>query len=186
MATPGSNPLGRDVEPGARHDPLVDRRFQPDIGIARAFGAEVALAGEAGEQCRLGARHRARSAQRKRLVQHLIVPAGLVIRMEEQVSVPLDHPRHQRLAGQVDDLGVGGRGQVRPDRGDAVALDQNLPAGMRLAVHPVEYARGLQQHRLLRRLGGGEGGRRPEQHRQYKSQPAHGFLPGVALRCRHG
>ena len=88
----------------------------------------------------LALRDGARGAQRERLVQHLIVPARLVIGVQEQMAVPLDHPGHQRVAGQVDHLRAGGGGQVRADRGDPVALDQHLPAGMDLAVDAVEHA----------------------------------------------
>ena len=40
--------LGRDQQARAGDDALVDRLLQPDVGEARAFGAEVALGGEAG------------------------------------------------------------------------------------------------------------------------------------------
>ena len=83
-------------------------------------------------------------AQRQRLVQHLIVPQRLVIGMEEEVRMALDHARDQGLAGQVDDPGAGRRGDVRPDGLDLVALDQHRPALVRLRIHPVEDARGAE------------------------------------------
>ena len=58
-----------------------------------------------------------------------------------------------------------------PDRRDLVALDQHLPARMRLRVHPVEDASGAQKERV----GSGGGGKRPTsgcQKRKKTSQSA--------------
>ena len=85
---------GRDEQARAGDDALVDRLLEADVGKAGAFGAEVALGGEAGIERALGVDDRARGAQRERLVQHLIVPQGLVVGMEEEVRMALDHPGH--------------------------------------------------------------------------------------------
>ena len=83
----------------------------------------------------LGVVDRAGGAQRQRLVEHLIVPQGLVIGVEEEVAVALDQPGHEGRAGKVDHPGAGGSGEIGPGRDDAVAVDQHLPAGVhRIAV----------------------------------------------------
>ena len=173
----------RDAEPRALDDALVDRRLQPDVGIARPLGAQVALAGEPGEKRRARAGDRTRGAQRQRLVQHLIVPARLVVGMEEEVAVPLDHPRHQRVAGQVDGARAGGNGEVGADRDDAVAAHQDLPAGVGLAVDAVEHRGRAQQERC--RFGRR---RRRASQRQCRRdrQPALGHAALPVLGSVHG
>ena len=153
IGTARDDGAGGDGQARPRHDALVDRLLEAGIGIARALGAEVALAGEPGHQRRARLHDRARRAQRQRLVQHLIVPRRLVVGMQEQVAVALDQPRHQGGAGQIDDAAPGRRGEVRPDGSDAVFVDQHLPAGVWLCVDAVEDLRRAQQHR--RRRGGG-------------------------------
>ena len=98
----GDDRLGRDEQARAGDDALVDRLLEPDVGEARALGAEVALGGEAGLERSLGLDDGAGGAQRERLVQHLIVPQRLVVGVEEEVRMALDHAGHQGGAGQVD------------------------------------------------------------------------------------
>ena len=82
-------------DPHARtgNDALIDRLLEPDVGVAGALGAEIAHAREAGQQLRARMVHRARDAQRERLVEHLIVPRRLVVRMQQQMRVPFDQAR---------------------------------------------------------------------------------------------
>ena len=87
-------------------------------------------------------------AQRERLVQHLIVPQGLVVGVEEEVRMALDHSREQGRAGQIDDLGAGRCGEVGPGCGDAVALDQHRPAGVRARIDAVEDPGGAEEDRF--------------------------------------
>ena len=105
----------------AGDDALLDRLLEADVGVARALGAEVAHRREAGEQRVARVVRRAGDAERERLVQHLIVPRRLVVRMQQQVRVPLDEPGQQRRAGQVDRRRAGGCADVgrRADGGDA-------------------------------------------------------------------
>ena len=109
--------------------PWIDRLFQPDVGITRAFGAQIAQRREPGKQRRPRLCDRARGAKRQRFVQYLIVPLGLVIGMEEQVAVPLDHAGEQGLARQRHRLGIW-RGHVRPGGFDLAGANQDLPAGV--------------------------------------------------------
>ncbi len=95
--------------------------------------------------------HRACGAQGERLVEHLIVPQCLIVRVEEEVRMALDHPGHEGGAGEVDYLRAGGGGEVRPGGRDAVAVDEHRPAFVGTGVHPVEYACGAQQDRLRER-----------------------------------
>ena len=82
-----------DEHARAGNDAFVDRLPQSDVRISGAFGAEVANGGDAGHQRRARVIHGARDAQRQRLAQHLIVPDGLVVGMQQQMRVPLDHAR---------------------------------------------------------------------------------------------
>ncbi len=158
VGTLGDDRAGRRQDAWARHDILRDRIAQADIGIACALGAEIAFGGEAGEQGRLRLGDRARGAQREAFVEHLIVPARLVIGVEEEVAVAFDQAGYQRIAGQVDHLCVGRDGEVGPGGDDPVAFDQYLPADVdRL---PVEDAIGLEQG------GGGGGERRGREHQR--------------------
>ena len=161
--------LGRDEQARAGDDALVDRLLEPDVGIARALGAEVALGGEAGLERLVGVDHGAGGAQRERLVQHLIVPLGLVVRVEEEVRMALDHAGHQGRARKVDRARAGGSGEVRADRRDPVALDQHRPAFMRCRIDPVEHPRGAEEEGVgERRRGRAEaeqqGGERAKVH----------------------
>jgi malate synthase len=87
-------------------------------------------------------------AKRERLLQHLIVPARLVIGVEEEVGMALDHAGHQGHSGQVDhpdagrslDAGAGGL--------DPVAADEDRPAGVRPGVDSVEDQSGAEQQVL--------------------------------------
>ncbi len=152
--------IGAQCHDGARgdhharpgDDALVDRLLQADIGIAGALGAKVAFGGKAGHQGRLGLGDRASGAQGQRFVQDLVVPAGFVIGMQEEVAVALDQAGQHGLARQVDDFGPGGRAEIRADRGDLAVLDQDLPAGMGLAIDAVEDLLWFKQQRLGRRL----------------------------------
>ena len=100
----------------------VDGALHVDIGIAGAFGAEIAKRGEAGHERIVGVLHGFHGAESQRLFHYLVVPGRLVIRVQEQMPVPLDHAGHQRVARQIDHLHAGGDRQVRANRGDLVAL----------------------------------------------------------------
>jgi hypothetical protein len=76
--------------------------FKPTSAKPAPFGAEVALGRETSLQRPLGLDDGARGAQRQRLVEHLIVPQGLVVWVEEEVRVALDQAGHQGCAGKVD------------------------------------------------------------------------------------
>ena len=120
--------LGRNQQARTGDDALVDRLLETDVGEARAFGAEVALGGEAGIERALGLDDGAGGAQRERLVQHLIVPQGLIVGMQEQVRMALDHAGHEGRARKVDRSSAGRRGEVRTGGGDVVAVDEDRPA----------------------------------------------------------
>ena len=112
-----------------RDDALLDGALEADVGVARALGAEIALGGEAGEQRGAGVIHGARGAQRQRLVQHLVVPAGLVVRMKKEMAVAFDQARESASRRRVR---CGARSpepaDLCADGSDALTLDQHLPA----------------------------------------------------------
>ena len=103
-----------------------------------------------------------------RFLQHLFVPARLVVRVQEQVRMQVHEPGQQRGAGQLDHLGVRGRvhGARRTGGDDALALHQHDPAHVhRLAGRP--HLRRPQQQRRVR-----EGRRRYERREQRECQPS--------------
>ena len=137
--------LGRDEQARAGDDALIDRLLEADVGEARAFGAEVALGGEAGFEGAFGLDHGAGGAKGERLMQDLIVPEGFVVGMEEEMGMALDHARHQRRTGQVDGLGTGRSGEVGPNRRNAIAVDEHAPTFVGLRINAVEDTRGAEQ-----------------------------------------
>src|SRR6185312_4515524 len=133
---------------------VIDRLLHLHVGVTRALGAEVTQCGEARHQRVAHVVDRFDGAIRQRLLQHLIIPQRLVIRMQEDVRVRVDQPRQQRGAGQVDGLRI--RRQLdriaRPDRGDLVAFHQHRPARVRRFAARVEHAVGGEQVYARRRL----------------------------------
>ena len=126
-----------DQHSRARNDSFVDGLFQTDIGKAGAFRAEIAHGRESRHQRRTRGADRAYGAQRDGLVQHLIVPARLVVRMQEEMAVTFDQAWNQRRLGKVD-LAHRGGGDVVAHSDDAVTLDDHAPAGVRRGA--VEHA----------------------------------------------
>ena len=112
----------------AGHDALVDRPLETDIGIAGAFGAEIAHRRDAGHQRVARVIDRTGDAIRERFARHLIVPRRLVVGMQQQMRVPFDQPRHQRRARQRDRSCTGRRRTRRPGRLDAIAPHDDDPA----------------------------------------------------------
>ena len=84
------------------------------------------------------------SAQGQPFMHHLIVPGSLVIGVQQDVGVSLDHPRHERRARQVDD-GCSGGIHARTRLLDSVALYQHHPTFVQRFA--IEHARRLQQDR---------------------------------------
>lgn len=64
--------LGGDEQARARNNPTVDGVAHPDVGVAQALGAQVAVGGVAGQQPRAAVVGRAQHALHQRLVPHLL------------------------------------------------------------------------------------------------------------------
>ena len=76
--------------------PSLDGLLQPDVGVAGALGAQIAHRREAGHRAwRAGDCVARATRQRERLVQHLVVPGGLVVGVQQQVRMALDQARHR-------------------------------------------------------------------------------------------
>ena len=135
---------GGDDHAGAGNMAFIDGAFQPDIGIAGAFGAEIPHGGEARQQGGLGMHHGAGNTIGLAFLQHLIVPRHLVIGVKQQMAVAFDEAGQQGLAGQGDALGIGWGGKIRPHRHDAPIIDQHLPA--RVHRLPIPHPIGRYQH----------------------------------------
>jgi len=73
---------------------LVDRLFEADIGVTCAFCAQVPDRREPGHQCCLRGDGGSRRSKSQRLVEHLVIPRGFVVGMEEEVGMALDEARH--------------------------------------------------------------------------------------------
>ncbi len=97
--------VAADAQPRPGNQTGIDRIANGGVGRARAFGAHVALGGEAGHQVVLGGQRRQDRALRHRFLHRLqIFRAG----MQEQMDVRVDQPGHERDVAQVDDLRAGG------------------------------------------------------------------------------
>ena len=189
VAPRGDDGARDDDHARPRDDPLRDGAFEPHVGVARALGAEIALGGEAGAERLARVVGGARDSQRQGLVQHLIVPRRLVVRMEKQVRVPLDQSRQQSGAGERETPSTRGRGDTRRGTGgdDTLAAYEDDPSVVHLQAveDPVgsEEHRGgvgdggaLRAHRLRRghdESDGGRDGQRSEwRHESRKNRPA--------------
>jgi len=159
VAPAADDRLGRHEHARPGDDALVDRHLHADVGVAGPFGAEVTDEGEAGHQRLSHMIRRAGDAKRGGIAQDLVVPGGLIVRVQEDVRVRLDHPGGERQSGKVDDLRPRRYGDRtrRPDCLDLVVDDEDDHTGARGNAHAVPHARRAQQ----RRPGLGGGGRAP-------------------------
>ena len=171
VAPGGDDGAGRHQHARTGNDALIDRLLQADIGVPGAFRAQIANGREARQQRVAQVVHRARRPERQRLVRHLIVPGGFVVRMEQDVRVTFDQARRQRRAGQIDDARAGGgRAGVSAGRVDPVAFDPHRPPLVhRLAV---EDARRLHDRHCRRRRALG----RRQRHSEADADDEHGCL----------
>ena len=85
VAAGGDDRARRGEHPRAGNDALVDGLLQLHVGVARAFGTEIANGREAGDQCRAEMSGGARDAEPEAFVHHLVVPGRLVVRMQQHV-----------------------------------------------------------------------------------------------------
>ncbi len=147
VAAGGDDRARHGHDPRSGHDAAGNRPRDPHVVVSRAFGAQVADRREARLQRAARMDHRSRDPLGARLRQHLFVPAGLVVRMEEEMGVGIDQARQERRSRQLDRTRAGRRRDLvrRPGGGDPLAFDDHRPAGLhRLAV---EDAIGTQDHR---------------------------------------
>ena len=110
-----------------------------------------------------GRHHGADRPQLERLLEHLVVPGGLVVGVEEEMRVHLDQAGDQGQPREVDLPRSGRRleGAGGADRGDPAVLDQHVAAVEQAVAGGIEDPRAGQQEgsRCRRR---GEGQRRQE------------------------
>ena len=152
--------------------PFVDGALQLHVEVEGALAAEVALGRDAGFQRGAGVGHGSRHALAERLLQDLIVPQRLVVRVQEEMGVTLDEPGNERRARQLDALGVGRHGSAgRGSHGlDAPAADDDDPVPLRGVGRSVPDGVRHQNERARRGLLGREhrreeGGERQERQR---------------------
>ena len=90
--------------------------------------------------------------ERERLLQDLIIPERLVVRMQKEVRMSFDQPGKERRTRELDPLGIGRSGDPigRSDGGDAVAPDQHRPAWAARIGHAVPDGGGEQENRSNR------------------------------------
>jgi hypothetical protein len=125
VAAAGDDRQRGDVEPRAGNHAFLDRPLDCHVGIAGAFRAEVAQGGEAGLQRRGGVLASEQGAVFDRFLHHLLVPAGFIVGVQQDVRVQVHQAWHECLAGQVDAFGVARHGDAgrRADRLDASMRD---------------------------------------------------------------
>ena len=101
MAAQDIDGVAADAQARSRNQPAIDGVAHGGIGGARAFGAHVALGGEAGHQVGLGGQHGQDGPLRHGFLDGLqILRAG----MQKQVHMRVDQARQQRAVAQVDNL----------------------------------------------------------------------------------
>src|SRR5207302_1584106 len=139
----------RREHPRTGDDLLLERLLESDIGVAGAFGAEIADQREAGIQDRAEVVVRPADAQGERFFQNLIVPGRFVVGMQKDVRVRIDQAGEERRVWQIDRAGIGRRLDLirRPDRFDLLAANEHDPAVMRFERDAVEYAGGTEDYR---------------------------------------
>lgn len=115
-----------------------------------------------------GARH----TQGLGLLEDLIVPRGLVVGVQKEMSMAFDHPRHQRLAGEINPEGVLRQGD--PSRGarrlDPIAPHQHGPS--HVARSPIEDRVGAEEDRVGCFLGTGGTGKGEDNSQDEGDTPA--------------
>ena len=131
-------------------------------------------------------------------MQHLIVPLRLIVRVEEQVRMALDHARHESRSGKLDGAGAGRCDDVQANGGDAIVNDYHHPSLVRRRIDPVEHSGGAEEEGVGEyRRGGAEaeqqGGARAKVHKVHGPTPARargapvgGVQSGVRDAAGHG
>src|SRR6185437_10776562 len=114
----------------SRNDLLLYSLFETDIRVAGALGAQVPDRGETSEQRVARADGSPGNTQCQGLLQDLVVPRCLVVRMQHHVRVSFDEARHERRSGERDLTGAGWHLDARAwaNGHDLLATHQHDPA----------------------------------------------------------
>ncbi len=158
VAAGGGDGLAGGPDPRAVDQALVDRVAQVRADLA----AEVAHAGEAGQQGLLGVADRAEGEVD--LVQAEALGIALRAGLRAQVHVQVGPAGAAGVAGQVDGAGARGFGAAGQDLGDLALAHHHGACLQDLAVARVEQASALQRQRFGGGGGPGEGGDGGGQH----------------------
>ena len=126
---------------------MLDRLAHCRIGRSRAFGAHVALGRKTSHQVCPRGIHRDQRAMRHALFHRLQI---LRTRMEKQMHMHIDQPRHQRHVAEVDHLRAATRVAAHGD--DVVAIDLHLARRNDLTRAHIQHPRRLDHHPLRRSL----------------------------------
>ncbi len=143
--------VAADAQARAGDEAVVDGVADGGVGGAGAFGAHVALGGEAGHEVVARGERGDDGALRDGFLDGLqIFGAGV----EEEVDVGVDQAGEQGGVAEVDDFGVRRARDFRADFVDAVALDEDFAGSGDAAGFDVEQARGVEDDGVGRRRGG--------------------------------
>ena len=116
--------------------PCLIRLLEPDVGVPRALGAEIAHRREAREQV---SRADSSRAQREKSTARgdLIVPWRFVVRMEQEVRMPFDHAGDQGRAGQCNGICIDRSVHIRrgSDGVDLLTANEYDPTVVQLRKH---------------------------------------------------
>ena len=159
--------VAADAQAGAGDEALIDGVANGGVGRACAFGAHVALGGEAGHQVGFGGLLGEDGAPGNGLLDGLqVFRAG----MQEEMDVGVDEAGEQRGVAEVDDLRALRMVDRSADGADALALDQNFAGLKDCAGVDLKQARGVEHDgrggRLLRDGNSGEQGEDQRQETQ--------------------
>jgi hypothetical protein len=158
--------VAADAQPRAGNAAFINRIADGGVRRARAFGAHVALGGEAGHQVVAGRESCRDGALRHRFLHGLkIFRAG----MKKKMDVGIDQTGKKCAIAQIDDFGASRTLDCSPDFDDAFALHQDLPWLEHAPGLDIEQARRVQHDWMGRgvlRLGSGALTKRQRQHQR--------------------
>ena len=135
--------IATHAHPRPRNQPVIDRIPHRHIRAPRTFAPHVPLSGKARHQILL---RRTRSNQRP--LRHTLLHRLQILRprMQKQMHMRIDHPRHQRRISQVDHLRPGRPIHMRPNRNNPIPLHQHLTRRHNPSTRHIQHPRRMQHY----------------------------------------
>ena len=142
--------IAADAQARARDQPGIDGIAHSGIGGSCALCPHIAFGGEAGHEVGLRRQRCQDGALRYRFFHGLQIFRA---RMQKQVDMRVNQPRHQGYIAEVDDLCPSRTADLRAGLGNALALNQHFARTNDLSTLNVEHSRCMQHDGLRLCLG---------------------------------